>query len=160
VTFARNLDEARERRAAEREANLRNLATPVRTATTATMTGGLTGGVAKESVKAKPGKRPPTTEEREWMDWLAQQPCVACWIDGVQSGPVQIHHILRGGQRVGHLFTLPLCAGHHQHDTSTGLVARHPFKSRFEKRYGLELELLHKLRGQFNREKQGEGVVE
>jgi hypothetical protein len=58
-----------------------------------------------------------------------------------------VHHILRGGVRMGHLYSLPLCdPGHHQNGGQFGMVSRHPFKARFEQRYGTEAELLQRLR--------------
>lgn len=94
--------------------------------------------------KAKSGKRAPTKVEREWMDWIVARGCVACSIDGQPAGrPTAVHHILRGGVRLGHLFTLPLCdPGHHQGGQPLGLISRHPDKAQFEKRYGPEMRLL------------------
>lgn len=110
--------------------------------------GGATSGlaVAKEPA-AKPGKRAPTVEERAWMDWIVAYGCVACRLDGLGFRAPAVHHILRGGQRIGHLFTLPLCdPGHHQGGQQLGLVSRHPWKARFEQRYGSEAFLLDLLR--------------
>ena len=67
----------------------------------------------KEAVKAKPGKRTPTKEEADWMDSILEYGCIACRMDGNGINPPCVHHILRGGQRIGHLFTIPLCPGHH-----------------------------------------------
>ena len=95
---------------------------------------------------AKPGKHSPNAEERAWMDFIVAHGCVACRIDGVTPRPTAVHHILRGGVRMGHLFTLPLCdPGHHQGGDAIGLTSRHPWKARFEKRYGTEMELLARL---------------
>lgn len=91
--------------------------------------------------KTRPGKRTPTKAEAEWMDAIVSYGCVACRIDGGGIVAPQVHHMLRGGRRIGHLFTLPLCPGHHQDDGS-GLVARHPWKVRFESKYGTEAFLL------------------
>lgn len=97
--------------------------------------------------KAKPGKGAPTVEERQWMDAIVAYGCMACRIDGRGIVPPCVHHILRGGRRMGHLFTLPLCPGHHQDGTGApGMVARHPYKARFEQRYGSEDFLLMNLR--------------
>jgi hypothetical protein len=106
-----------------------------------------------KGIKAKPGKRAPTAEERAWMDWIVNFGCIACRIDGTGYVAPCVHHILRGGQRMGHLFTLPLCSGHHQDGTGMpGLIARHPYKTRFEARYGGELVLLEMLRLEYQKQ--------
>jgi hypothetical protein len=106
-----------------------------------------------KAVKAKPGKRSPTVEEQRWMDAIVEYGCVACRMDGYPNGTSTawvsvrpaVHHILRGGQRIGHRFTLPLCdPGHHQ-GGAPHMVSRHPWKARFEQQYGTEDFLLRKL---------------
>lgn len=92
---------------------------------------------------AKPGKGAPTVEEKKWLQAIVSFGCVACWLDGRGCVPPAVHHILRGGRRMGHLWTLPLCPGHHQDGSGApGLVARHPYKARFEAMYGAEEWLL------------------
>ncbi len=101
---------------------------------------------------AKPGKRAPNAHERAWMDWIVSRGCVCCALDGMPSRPAAVHHILRGGLRMGHLFTLPLCdPGHHQQGAPLGLISRHPWKARFEARYSTELELLAGLQLEYQR---------
>lgn len=95
----------------------------------------------EKPVKARPGKRTPTKAETEWMDKIVAYGCIACRLDGFGQRPAAVHHMLRGGRRIGHLFTLPLCPDHHV-DSGNGFIARHPFKARFEKRYGAEAFLL------------------
>lgn len=93
----------------------------------------------------RPGKRTPTAEESAWMCAIAELGCIACWIDGQPPRPTAIHHMLSGGRRIGHLYTLPLCdPGHHQNGASIGLISRHPWKARFEDRYGSEDYLLER----------------
>lgn len=97
--------------------------------------------------KARPGKGAPTKAERAWMDSIVAYGCIACHIDGHGFVAPAVHHILRGGVRMGHLFTLPLCdPGHHAGGAPLGKVSRHPWKARFERRYGDEAALLAKLR--------------
>lgn len=92
---------------------------------------------------ARPGKGAPTREESAWMASIVALGCIACLLDGVPPRPTAVHHILRGGRRMGHLFTLPLCdPGHHQGGEQFGLISRHPWKARFEERYGAEMDLL------------------
>lgn len=41
--------------------------------------------------------------------------CCACAAIGVPNHhQIEIHHILSGGERMGHRWTIPLCKGHHQ----------------------------------------------
>jgi len=101
--------------------------------------------------KAKPGKYTPNAEERAWLDWIVAYGCVACRMDGHGVVPPAVHHLLRGGRRIGHLFSLPLCdPGHHQGGQSRGMVSRHPWKARFEAKYGTETTLLAALRLAYN----------
>jgi hypothetical protein len=100
-----------------------------------------------KGVAAKPGKQAPTKLESDWMDRIVAYGCIACRIDGRGFVAAAVHHILRGGRRIGHLFTLPLCdPGHHQNGAHLDKVSRHPWKARFEARYGTEFELLARLK--------------
>ena len=102
-----------------------------------------------KGIRAKPGKGAPTAAERRWIAAIVAHGCVACRIDGLPPRPAAVHHILQGGVRLGHLYTLPLCPGHHQDGTGEpGLIARHPWKTRFELAYGAELDLLARLRAE------------
>lgn len=102
--------------------------------------------VPKE-VRARSGKYTPSAIEARWMAEIVEWGCVACRLDGNAPRPTAVHHILRGGRRIGHLFTIGLCdPGHHQNGAALGLVSRHPYKARFEARYGSELELLGRLK--------------
>ena len=97
--------------------------------------------VPKEE-KAKPGKRAPTVEEKAWMDTITALGCIACLIDGHPGTPGAVHHLLRGGQRIGHLHTICLCdPGHHQNGGPLK-VSRHPHKTRCQAKYGTAAELL------------------
>lgn len=92
----------------------------------------------------------PTKQEREWMTAIVEYGCIACQMDGNLPRPTAVHHIVSGGRRMGHLFTLPLCdtpqGGHHQNGDALGLVSVHPWKKRFEAKYGTQLELLARLK--------------
>ncbi len=85
----------------------------------------------------------PTAAEKRFHDQLASLGCIACFLDGNYSPEVSIHHI-EGRTRPGaHMKVLPLCAGHHQDGTGIpGLIAVHPWKTRFENQYGKQDELL------------------
>lgn len=120
---------------------------PAKTLHSSTMTGGTRAALPKGET-ARPGKRAPTVAEREWMDAIVAYGCVACRIDGNGFRPAAVHHILRAGVRMGHLFTLPLCdPGHHQNG-GQHYPSRHPWKARFEAKYGTEAELLERLRNE------------
>lgn len=84
------------------------------------------------------------------MDFIVSYGCIACRLDGMGHRPPAVHHILRGGVRMGHLHTLPLCdPGHHQCGQQFGMLSRHPEKARFEQHYGTESELLEILRKEY-----------
>ena len=40
--------------------------------------------------------------------------CIACKLRGVDSYAVEIHHLLSGGRRIGHMATIGLCCWHHR----------------------------------------------
>lgn len=108
---------------------------------------GTTAAAVPKGEEAKPGKGAPTKAEKEWLDAIVAHGCVACRLDGLPPRPTAVHHILRGGQRMGHLHSLPLCdSGHHQNGQQFGMISRHPYKARFEAHYGTEMELLEALR--------------
>lgn len=108
---------------------------------------GTTGDPLPKEEAARPGKGAATVEERGWLDAIVAFGCVACWLDKQPPRPTAVHHILRGGLRMGHLHSLPLChPGHHIDGHQFGLISRHPWKTRFEERYGTEAELLAMLR--------------
>lgn len=91
----------------------------------------------------KPGKTAPTVAEIKWMDAITALGCIACILDGHPGTPGAVHHLLRGGRRMGHMHTICLCdPGHHQNGQERGMVSRHPYKARFEARYGSEDMLL------------------
>jgi len=109
--------------------------------------------------KARPGKRAPTIEETRWLDAIVRYGCIACRLDGMQPRPTAVHHIVDGGRRLGHLFSLGLCdPGHHQGGESLGLVSRHPWKARFEQRYGTEMDLLAFLRREIAEKQRKDGL--
>lgn len=99
-------------------------------------------GKVRKTLKAK--QLAVTPQEKDLWDRLAEQGCVACRKDGVYNPHVSIHHI-DGRTKPGcHRLVLSLCAGHHQDGTGNDptMIAVHPWKARFEKRYGAQLDLL------------------
>ena len=92
--------------------------------------------------------RTPTVAEREFHDAVAQIGCIACRKDGRFNPEVSIHHIDGRTKAEAHWKVLPLCAGHHQDGTGNDktLIPVHPYKARFESRYGTQMELLEEVR--------------
>lgn len=85
----------------------------------------------------------PTKDEKAYHDRLAGLGCIACRFDGDANTYVSIHHI-DGRTKPGcHKLVLPLCAGHHQDGTDNDKtkIAIHPYKRRFEARYGPQMSL-------------------
>lgn len=88
--------------------------------------------------------RTPTKAERELHNRMAALGCIACRIDGHFVELVSIHHIDGRTKPDAHRKVLPLCGPHHQHDDTdpAGRIGVHPYKARFEDRYGTQQELL------------------
>lgn len=85
------------------------------------------------------------TKLEKWR--LARLPllgCIVCRLQGLGDTPAQVHHLLNGNRRIGHLFTIPLCYLHHQSNRNDAqCTSRHPGQRRqFEARYGTEQYLL------------------
>ena len=84
------------------------------------------------------------TAERDWMARITEYGCIACKQDGHET-PAEVHHIIQGNRRLGHLFSLPLCPEHHRGDGRL-VPSIHMRKRPFVARYGSELELLARLK--------------
>lgn len=87
-----------------------------------------------------------TKAEKEYQDRIAQVGCIACRHDGIYTPHVSIHHIKGRTLPGAHLKVLPLCGPHHQQDDTSGVIAVHPNKARFEREYGSQLELLDEVK--------------
>lgn len=87
-----------------------------------------------------------TKAEQKHMNYVQELGCIVCQLHHNKFSPACIHHVLDTGRRKGHMFVLPLCFNHHQggHDNEI-CVSRHPYKDRFEARYGTEESLLKKV---------------
>jgi hypothetical protein len=115
------------------------------------------GQIARQAKPMKPvgarakrmgqGRVAPTAQERAWLDAIVAYGCLVCWRQyGVQAS-AEVHHMKSGDRRMGHLYSLPLCADHHRGGAGEGMfISRHPYKRRFEAAYGSELDLLAELR--------------
>lgn len=83
----------------------------------------------------------PNKEEKALWDRLASVVgCICCRIEGRFNDQVSIHHIDGRTKKDAHKKVLPLCAGHHQ-DNGTA-IAVHPYKARFQAKYGNQYDLL------------------
>lgn len=100
---------------------------------------------AKKSAPSMKGRAPSAAEKR-FHDQLAGLGCIACRIDRNPSPPVSIHHIDGRTKPDAHWLVLPLCAGHHQdgYGPDPDMIAVHPWKARFEAKYGRQLALLER----------------
>lgn len=57
----------------------------------------------------------PTVEEQRRITAMMSLGCVACAHLGIPNVKfTECHHIVEGSKRLGHLYTIPLCIGHHQ----------------------------------------------
>lgn len=85
----------------------------------------------------------PTKAEKQYWDRLASLGCIACRLDGHINTYVSIHHINGRTSHGCHRQVLALCAGHHQDGTGNDktMIAVHPYKRRFEAKYGPQMGL-------------------
>lgn len=84
-----------------------------------------------------------TAAQKKFHSLLAEVVgCVACRKDGNFNDYISIHHIAGRTRHNAHWLVLPLCASHHM-DMGDGVPCVHPYKARFEGRYGKQIELLN-----------------
>lgn len=81
-------------------------------------------------------RKPATKAEKARLARVKQLPCIACLKLGmlIQCGPTEAHHLLSGGRRRGHAFTVSLGVYHHR-----GLPDRGHSITEMEKWYGPSL---------------------
>ena len=109
----------------------------------------------KRMAGLKTKERAVTAAEKLLWTRLAALGCVACAKDGNFNPHVSIHHV-DGRTKPGcHQLVLPLCAGHHQDGTGEDktMVAVHPWKARFETRYGTQAELMDECAHALNKQR-------
>ena len=92
-----------------------------------------------------------TKTDLERFDAFRRIGCVACRKEGLGIQAADVHHLLSGGRRRGHRFTIPLCPWHHRGATMQcsradmtedfGPSLAHGSKA-FRARYGTDDELL------------------
>lgn len=84
-----------------------------------------------------------TKAEKRWLDAITQLGCIVCLLFLRIFTPAEPHHLLSGGRRRGHLFSIPLCPPHHRFGMDDGrATSRDQCRRRFEARYGTEEDLL------------------
>lgn len=88
--------------------------------------------------------RPVTVEQKRFHDMLCTKiGCIASRKDGFFDPICSIHHIDGRTKPWAHWLVLPLSAGNHQDGTGApGRIAVHPWKTRFQDRYGNQMDLL------------------
>lgn len=91
--------------------------------------------------------RKPTADESRHMSAVVALGCIACRLDLDQYTPAEIHHTAGKTKLGAHFKVLGLCQWHHRDGKDVEwYTSRHPYKKRFEARYGTEAELLEKTR--------------
>lgn len=84
-----------------------------------------------------------TNKEKAWINAILELGCIVCLLFRGVRTPAEAHHLLSGGRRLGHLFTIPLCFLHHRSGRNDEeVVSRDHNAKRFEARYGKESWLL------------------
>lgn len=56
----------------------------------------------------------PTKAERARFQRLQEMGCICCRIFAGRYRAPDIHHLVEGGRRLGHSYTIPLCEWHHR----------------------------------------------
>ena len=95
--------------------------------------------------------RPTRAESARITLMLDILPCAACIVEAVKiagwpAARPECHHIVEGNKRLGHLYTIPLCPGHHRgawnreqrQFIGKGPVALSDGRKLFVARYGTE----------------------
>jgi hypothetical protein len=100
-------------------------------------------------------RKKPTKSESKRMAILSRIRCVACWDTGLTCGRTEVHHLISGGRRRGHSYTISLGLYHHQgiplpgwtlHQMRTYFGPSLRLESKaFRERYGTDDELLAKV---------------
>lgn len=87
--------------------------------------------------------RNPNKKEQAHMDAVREIGCIICRNEGLGLTPAAVHHCDGHTKPGAHYKTLPLCYLHHQQGNDCNeYTSRHPYKKRFEQRYGSEYDLL------------------
>lgn len=94
----------------------------------------------------------PTKAEQARIERMLVLGCAACAAIGIPNHhQIECHHMLSGGKRMGHRFTIPLCRGHHRSEftaiqalqlTDAQLASIAGGRKLFNKAFGTERKLL------------------
>lgn len=105
------------------------------------------------------GGRSPTKADREWMDAISGLGCIVCHLDIGVDTPAEVHHIDGKTKPGAHRRSIPLCYLHHRAGLDNEqATSRHPYKRRFEDRYGSEELLLEQTRMRIEGQEDGDGL--
>jgi hypothetical protein len=89
-----------------------------------------------------------TKTELDYHNKVREIGCIVCKIFLRVHSECDVHHIVSGSRRKGHLEAIGLCPTHHRSGLNNNqVVSRHPWKREFENRYGTEEGLLIITRG-------------
>lgn len=81
--------------------------------------------------------------DKKWMSDITQLGCCVCHRQFNVFSEAEVHHIDGKTKDGAHLNSIPLCVRHHRAgQDNDSYTSRHPFKYRFEERYGTQLSLL------------------
>lgn len=86
------------------------------------------------------GKSASASQRTFWAALCSRVGCVACRQENVFNDYCVPHHVDGRTKPNAHWLVIPLCANHHQ-DNGTA-IAVHPWKTKFEARYGKQRDLL------------------
>lgn len=64
-----------------------------------------------------------TADEKRHLVRVRGLPCCIC-LPNEQQSPTEAHHLLSGGQRMGHYFCVPLCHQHHDNVYKYAIMMR------------------------------------
>jgi len=82
-----------------------------------------------------------TKADKAFWDRVAELGCIACRKDGILNPWVSIHHCDGRTKPGAHRKVIALCAPHHQTGGESA-PAIHPWKARFEAKYGTQEQLM------------------
>lgn len=94
------------------------------------------------------------------MDAIVQLGCIVCREDMGVLSPAEVHHLDGKTVEGAHFRSIPLCYHHHRAGCDTpACTSRHPYKARFEARYGGEESLWEQTRELVRQLSEGEPIA-